>query len=372
MLIMEYLSLGSLRDSGEKTRICMAEAIQCFAQCLDALDYLQKLGITHRDIKPENILVSYRATGGTNIRTKLADFGLAKNGFDLHSQKGTLPYAAPQMSHGEARRIKYPPYIADTWSLAVVFIEYYKGVDILRHYQIHDSPEKSHASWCDKVHEIIRGLIACQPEDSFLQIADVMLALKKEVRLNAGAVIERFRSCSALREALHRVRSEPSPNEEPPCWDNDPEPQEGLTAPQQLHVVLEGFSESGSLANRSEESLSQWKGSLFKTVSAFKRVQQPQICASSSQTTIKQACTQIPNGSVGGSNAKTPRHFSLHATACKEVHKPSERSILAPVRQGSRYSVDKSHLKDRYSGPIPHTREVKPEFRSLQLGIERV
>ena len=89
---------------------------------------------------------------GTNMRMKLADFGLAKDGSELDSQKGTLPYAAPEMRHGEVRCVKYPPYVADTWSLAAVFIEYYKGIDIVRRYQKHGGPEKSHVLWCEKIH----------------------------------------------------------------------------------------------------------------------------------------------------------------------------------------------------------------------------
>ena len=214
-----------------------------------------------------------------------------------------------------------------------------------------------------------------QPKDPFLQIADAMLAINKNVRLNAGAVLERFGQCRSFCEALYRVQSEPSPNEEPPWWDNDPEPQEIMTAQQKLHVVLEGISEPECTAHQSEESLTQRRSSMFQTISAFheeQHYQQHQLRASSSQTTIIQTRTQIQKGSAAKTCTQYSRRFSLQVTARNEVRKSSKRSILAPVRQGSRDSIDKSRLKERYQTPPQQIRRVKPEFRSLQLCSEQI
>jgi serine/threonine protein kinase len=44
-----------------------------FHQLIDALDYMNKKGISHRDLKPENILMS------EVFDLKLADFGFGSN-----------------------------------------------------------------------------------------------------------------------------------------------------------------------------------------------------------------------------------------------------------------------------------------------------
>ena len=273
MLVMEYQPLGSLRDSGEKKKICKAEAIQCFVQGLDALEYLQQLKITHRDIKPENILVSYRANDGTNIRTKLADFGLAKLGSDLASEKGTLAYMAPEIRDGEILRKKYPPYIADTWSLAMVFIEYFQEIDMVKNYQKFLYHGRSHALWCERIHKVGQLMTDHWPKDTLLKMANKMLAVKKEMRPNARDVLEIFKECLDLREALHRVRTAPSPNKTPLCWENDPEPQEGLSSQeqQQLQVVAGGSAKQDNATVRLEESLPSWTSSMFEMVSAIRQ-----------------------------------------------------------------------------------------------------
>ncbi|KAJ3403072.1 hypothetical protein HDV05_008080 [Chytridiales sp. JEL 0842] len=70
-----------------------------FRQIVNAVAYLQSLGILHRDIKDENILID------SSFNVKLIDFGSASfltqsDGLFL----GTLQYAAPEILEGKAHR----------------------------------------------------------------------------------------------------------------------------------------------------------------------------------------------------------------------------------------------------------------------------
>jgi serine/threonine-protein kinase len=77
----------------------VACGIMC--QVLDGLRYAHERAIVHRDVKPPNILIS---KAGKKLRSKLADFGLAKNfenaGFSGMTRdgevRGSLPFMPPE------------------------------------------------------------------------------------------------------------------------------------------------------------------------------------------------------------------------------------------------------------------------------------
>ncbi|MBX9723159.1 MAG: serine/threonine protein kinase, partial [Candidatus Obscuribacterales bacterium] len=73
-MAMEYLDGESLAELLHKqTRIPKQEAVQIFAQILDALSKAHEKGIIHRDLKPSNVMLV-----GENREVKLVDFGIAK------------------------------------------------------------------------------------------------------------------------------------------------------------------------------------------------------------------------------------------------------------------------------------------------------
>eukprot|EP00403_Amphidinium_massartii_P049454 CAMPEP_0178468482 /NCGR_PEP_ID=MMETSP0689_2-20121128/52940_1 /TAXON_ID=160604 /ORGANISM="Amphidinium massartii, Strain CS-259" /LENGTH=576 /DNA_ID=CAMNT_0020095535 /DNA_START=69 /DNA_END=1799 /DNA_ORIENTATION=+ len=94
-------------------------------QQASAVEHLHASLVCHRDIKPTNWIV---ADGGDVVR--LSDFGLAAqlNGPEhrLHTCCGSLPFCAPEVLSARHEG-EYHPLMADTWSLAVGFVELLSG-----------------------------------------------------------------------------------------------------------------------------------------------------------------------------------------------------------------------------------------------------
>jgi serine/threonine-protein kinase len=118
---MEYVQTVDVNQvlSGrpEASRVKALCGVAC--QVLEALHYAHALSVVHRDIKPSNILV---AQEGRRLRTRLADFGLAKNfqdaglsGMTCEGQTlGTLAFMAPE----QIMRARDARPAADLYSVA--------------------------------------------------------------------------------------------------------------------------------------------------------------------------------------------------------------------------------------------------------------
>ena len=120
-IIMEICSCGNLSSLLVKP---MKEKYSkyYFSQIINALSYIQELGIVHRDIKPENILLT------DNYKTiKICDFGFAKKNDDqyLHSNNivcGSPIYMAPEILRNEKCSKK-----TDTWAAGMILYEMIHG-----------------------------------------------------------------------------------------------------------------------------------------------------------------------------------------------------------------------------------------------------
>lgn len=73
IIVMEYLSKGSVQKLIEKRFISVKEACKIVQQSLLGLEQAHNNNVLHRDIKPGNIMF------GDNGEAKLSDFGLALN-----------------------------------------------------------------------------------------------------------------------------------------------------------------------------------------------------------------------------------------------------------------------------------------------------
>src|SRR5262249_14367948 len=101
-LALEYLEGGSLaaRLGGAPQPPRPAAAlVQTLAH---AVQHAHERGIVHRDLKPDNVLLTADGT------PKVADFGLAKQGFDLTATGailGTASYMAPEQAGGKGKQV---------------------------------------------------------------------------------------------------------------------------------------------------------------------------------------------------------------------------------------------------------------------------
>ncbi len=121
VIIMEYVSGGSLFELIKAGRLSIERAVQISLDLCDALIRSHRLKIIHRDIKPENVLIDEDGA------PKLADFGVARLSEGTRmtrsgTQVGTPYYMAPEAWEGKTLDAQ-----ADIWSLGVVLFEMLTG-----------------------------------------------------------------------------------------------------------------------------------------------------------------------------------------------------------------------------------------------------
>ena len=113
-LVMDYLPNGDLIERIIKQkRFKEEEALNIFAQLVDALYYMHQNEICHRDIRTEKILFD------KNNKPKLVGFSYSSfytKGKKNRDNYGSLCYACPEIIQNDF----YNPELADVWSLGVV------------------------------------------------------------------------------------------------------------------------------------------------------------------------------------------------------------------------------------------------------------
>ena len=117
---MEYCDGGNLDAFWKEKKPDLPLKYNFMKGIAESLHHLHKNGIAHRDMKPENIMIAFDHDG--NPKTKLVDFGLAKNvkGVTKNEQYmdtavGTPFFVAPEVASG-----KYTMK-ADVFSTGIIF-----------------------------------------------------------------------------------------------------------------------------------------------------------------------------------------------------------------------------------------------------------
>jgi formylglycine-generating enzyme required for sulfatase activity len=123
LIVIEYVSGGSLLDRLKKGKLDPEEAIRITSQLCDALTFAHAKGIIHRDIKPANVLMTEDGV------PKLTDFGLAKQQNTDHGQTavgaimGTIDFMPPELRRDSSSVDER----SDLWSLAAVSYQMLTG-----------------------------------------------------------------------------------------------------------------------------------------------------------------------------------------------------------------------------------------------------
>lgn len=179
-MAMEYLPSGTLKER-IAAGLTPEQGLLYVRQIAQALGYAHAQGLVHRDVKPANIL--FRADG----TAVLSDFGIAKS-LDDRTQftqagfaVGTPSYMSPEQARGmdiDGR--------ADLYALGVVLYEIlvgelpYRGTDALSTALAHlTEPLPELPIEHGRYQDILRGLLAKDPEQRFADAAALLAALDR-------------------------------------------------------------------------------------------------------------------------------------------------------------------------------------------------
>lgn len=119
LLVMRWLSGGSLRQLLKKGRMTTPQIVRTFNQIVRALAFAHRHNVIHRDIKPENILLDDEGNAF------LTDFGIAVDMRNRDEQDidnisfGSPDYVAPEQLGKE----KQLTYHSDIYSLGIMLYE---------------------------------------------------------------------------------------------------------------------------------------------------------------------------------------------------------------------------------------------------------
>lgn len=116
-IILEHIGGGTIQDlldDAPNNRLPLSQARCYFRQLIEAMEYLQKVGVVHRDIKPGNMLLTVDGT------MKLADFGVAQWASKVDPKTGTQgspAFQPPEVASGMQRAAGL---VGDIWAMGVL------------------------------------------------------------------------------------------------------------------------------------------------------------------------------------------------------------------------------------------------------------
>jgi hypothetical protein len=196
-LVMELVRGKTLRERMTEGPMTFREVAGTGADLADSLHYIHRRDVVHRDIKPGNILLVDPAEDDTGVRTKLADFGIARIVDGTHVTVtgaiiGTVSYLSPEQAMGEPVG---PP--ADIYALGLVLLECLTGEKAFpggateaimgRVLRDPDVPASFSPEWV----RLLRAMTARKPEDrpSAREVSDVLRRLSRPQFTGRGAAV---------------------------------------------------------------------------------------------------------------------------------------------------------------------------------------
>ncbi|NIF17291.1 serine/threonine-protein kinase [Pantoea sp. Cy-639] len=223
-MAMEYLPNGTLKERIAHG-LTPEQGLAYVRQIAQALGYAHAQGLVHRDVKPANIL--FRADGAA----VLSDFGIAKSLDDRtqFTQAGFAVGTPSYMSPEQARGLEIDGR-ADLYALGVVLYEIlvgklpYNGNDALSTALAHlTEPLPALPVEHGRYQDILRGLLAKEPDERFADAAALLAALD---RLGAqeqdGTVIRPLAVTAPVVPGPEAVTPHPAASEPAPRAANGP------------------------------------------------------------------------------------------------------------------------------------------------------
>jgi serine/threonine protein kinase len=182
IIVMEYLSKGSIQKHIEKRFISVKEASKIIQQSLLGLEQAHNNNVLHRDVKPGNIMF------GDNGEAKLSDFGLAIN---YHSDPSDVLGYRP---HQPLEVIEGNPMdkLSDIYATGITFYRLLNNTNKLLF------TFKTKDEWLKAVKKD-----QFPPRQFSPQIPDkVLKILNKSIHKTKAT---RFQTCTEFRQALEKL-----------------------------------------------------------------------------------------------------------------------------------------------------------------------